>query len=391
MNYKNLSFSVLTAAFVFLVACAQNSSNSSNSSSENKTNDSIASQPKDSASQAIEKLNDIAKFISGYEVSKSSELYELTQTPEWKAYETEAKTAWARFDSIAKKYSDFSKSEITAPYDTIKSLFYPFSGPDFLFANIMFPNVSKMVLIGLEGPGSVPLIDKSSKDSLKTILALYRVAIEDVTQLSFFRTIDMKNELGNKEIDGTAPIIMLFLCRAGKEIVSVTPMYLNKDGVPTPVANTKPLKQATVVEIVYHDKGSNVNKMVTYLSTNVADPSLSQNAPFLKYLKNMDNNCVSFVKSATYLMHKSYFGIIRNTTLNKSAFILQDDSGIGYKYFNKDKWNIQLYGTYTKPIKLFEEFFEQDYYDAFQNGHPKKLKFRIGYSPKSNLLIAKRK
>jgi hypothetical protein len=90
-------------------------------------------------------------------------------------------------------------------------------------------------------------------------------------------------------------------------------------------------------------------------------------------------------------MHKPYFSIIRNTCLEKSVLILQDDSGIGFKYFNKDKWIIKLYGTYDKPIKLFGDSFEPDYLEAFKTSHPQPLSFHIGYSPRSNLLIAIKK
>jgi len=71
--------------------------------------------------------------------------------------------------------------------------------------------------------------------------------------------------------------------------------------------------------------------------------------------------------------------------------ILQDDSGIAFHYFDPLVWDIQLYGSYTKPIPLFEEFFEQDLYEAYQTRKVKKLNFRIGYHPQSNLLFAKRK
>lgn len=388
MNIKNLLIALFAVSIFIFSSCGQ-PSNSSTATQD--TLNKSTEVPKDSAGIAIEKLNNLAKFISGIPVDTSSELYSLTQTPDWKAYSEEAKSAWARFDSVASKYKEFSKSEIVTPHDTIKTLFYPFSGPDFLFANIMFPNVDKMILIGLEGPGSVPIINDASKDSLKTILALYKVAIEDVIQLSFFRTIDMKNELGNRAIDGTAPIIMLFLARSGKELVKVTQMYLNKEGKPTSVENAKTSVQPSVVEIEYREKGDAKIKTITYLSTNLADPSLSQNGPFLKYLKNVDNNCVTFVKSATYLMHKSYFSIIRNTCLNHSKLILQDDSGIAFKFFDTNNWKIQLYGTYSKPIKLFEEFFEEDYFQAFKENKAKPLHFRIGYSPKSNLLMAIKK
>lgn len=356
--------------------------------SANQNADTVKVQPKDSASVAIEKLNDIANFISGIPVNKSSFLYDYTQTPEWNEYASESKTAWARFDTVAGKYKAFSKSEIKEPYDTIKTLFYPFAGPDFLFANIMFPNVEKMILIGLEAPGTVPQIDSTLKDSLSKVLALYKVSIEDVIQLSFFRTIDMKNELGNSAINGITPIIMLFMARSDKEILEVDPMYLDKNGELKKTGKSKGHREASAVEILYRDKGASKIKQVVYLSTNLADPALNSNGPFLKYLNNIDDNVVTFVKSATYLMHKSYFSVIRNTCLKKSAFILQDDSGIGFKFFNKDKWNIKLYGTYSKPIKLFEEFFEEDYLTAFKEGKHKPLNFRIGYSPKSNLLIA---
>ncbi len=383
---KLFPISIITIIAVSIASCANNATNNKQNTS---SSDSIkVEQPKDSATLAFERLNDIGKFIMGAPVDKESQLYDLTQTPEWTEFSSVAQNAWSRFDSVSKRYKAFSHNEIKAPYDTIKTLFYPFSGPDFLFANIMFPNVEKMILIGLEGPGTTPQIDSTAKDSLSNILELYKQSIENVMQLSFFRTIDMKTELNNKEIDGTAPIIMLFVAQAGKELVKVTPEYLNKEGKLKPANKLNP---ATAVEILYRDKGSNKIKSIEYLSTNLADPALSQNKPFLKYLSKIDNNSVTFVKSATYLMHKSYFSIIRNTCFDKSAMILQDDSGIGYKFFKKDKWKIQLYGTYTKPIKLFEEFFEPDYFDAFKTEKVKPLHFRIGYSPKSNLLMAIRK
>lgn len=388
MKYRNIGLLSISIFLLLFSACGTSVSTSKD---ESKNSNSIQQMPKDSTTLVREKLNDIAKFISGIPLDKNSELYDLTQTPEWVDYSAESQTAWNRFDSVAAKYRAFSKSEIPAPYDTLKTVFYPFSGPDFLFANILFPDVEKMILIGLESPGSVPKIDSTVQDSLKNILELFKVSIEDVIQLSFFRTIDMKNELGNKIIDGTTPIILLFLARSGKEVVEVNPMYLNHDGILTKIEKTRPSMTASAVEILYHDKNDNKIKSIYYLSTNLADPSLSQNKPFVKFLENIDNNVITFVKSATYLMHKSYFSIIRNTCLNKSLLILQDDSGIGFKYFNKDKWEIRLYGTYIKPIKLFEDFFEPDYFEAFKSDNPKPLHFRIGYSPKSNLLMAIKK
>lgn len=334
------------------------------------------------------KLNDVANFIAGLEVRKESDLYALSQSEIWKKYHEESQKAWDNFKGVAEKYKSFSQNQLKSPFDTIKTLFYPFSGPDFLFANILFPKVENMVLIGLESPGSVPTFLNESPDSLNKILQLYKKAIEDVVQLSFFRTVDMAEELDNRAIDGTTPIIMLFLVRSGKEIVSVQKSYFSVEGEPV---KTDDNKIANAVVIKYREPGQEKLKNLTYISTNLADPSLKKNKPVLQYLKNIPSPTLTFVKSATYLMHKPYFSVIRNTCLNKSAIILQDDSGISFQYFDKEKWDFQFFGTYSKPIEMFSMFFQEDYLKAFKSTKAEPLDFRIGYNRSSNLLLATRK
>jgi hypothetical protein len=331
------------------------------------------------------KLNDISRFIAGMPLDTESELYPVTKTPEWIKYQKESDSAWIKFQRVSDKIKAWKNSEIPASTNKINTLFYPFGGPDYLFADIFFPNANNYILIGLENPGNVPKISTSKPAELKQELNLYKKAIEDVIQLSFFRTNDMKNELKSKTIDGAAPIIMLFLARSGKEVVNVTPMNLNELGKMVPSA-----KGGNAIDIAFKNPNDTFVRHVYYLSTNLADPSLGKNKPFMKYLGNIDSASYSFVKSATYLMHKNYFSIIRNTVLNKSVLILQDDSGIAYKYFKKDSWDISLYGVYEKPIELFNEFYEPDLLDAYKKSS-KPINFRYGYNRKSNLLLAVKK
>lgn len=335
----------------------------------------------------IQELTNIAKFIEGSAPDSSSKLNKYTQTQEWKAYSTEAKHAWTKFDDMSAKVISWKTAEIPATNNNIGTVFYPFGGPDYLFANVFFPNAKNYVLIGLENAGTVPQIDATNKDSLKYILNMYKQSIDDVVKLSFFRTLDMKTQLSKKALDGTTPIIMLFLAHAGKEIIEVKPMNLNDEGILTLATD----KKHEAVQIDFRNPGDSIVRHIIYLSTNLADPSLSKNTPFLKFFEKMDTkNTVSFVKSATYLMHKSYFSIIRNTVLNKSEMILQDDSGIAYKFFDKSKWDITLYGSYIKPIPLFKDFFEEDLLEAYKK-KSKPLDFRYGYSAKSGLLLANKK
>lgn len=331
-------------------------------------------------------LTDIAKFIAGIQVDSTSTLYTLSQTAEWKKYRAETDSSWAKFNRLSAKITTWKNKELPATDEAFETLFYPFGGPDYLFANIFFPKAKNFILMGLESPGAAPQIVDTKKDELKGMLNLYKKAIEDVIQLSFFRTVDMKEELKTQAIDGTTPIIMLFLARAGKEIVSVTPSTLDNEGKMVPSI----AKDRVSVDIAFKNPEDSVVRHVYYLSTNVADPTLSKNIPYMKYLENIDPQSKSFIKSATYLMHKSYFSIIRNTVLNKSLMVLQDNSGIAYKFYDKTKWDITLYGTYENPIPLFKDFYESDLSEAYKKAS-KPVDFRYGYNRKSNFLLAQKK
>jgi hypothetical protein len=333
-------------------------------------------------------LNDVALFIAGLPVDSASEFFTLSQTPQWKNYQKDADIAWGKFNKVADNIRTWKNREIARTNDSIETLFYPFGGPDYLFANIFFPNAKNYILIGLENPGNAPKINMVAKDSLKNALLLYKTTIEDVIQLSFFRTVDMNQELKTQTIDGTSPLIMLFLVRSGKQIVDVTPLNLDNSGKFISVA--RGAKKSTAVDIAFVTPGDNTVRHIYYLSTNLADPSLSQNKAFMAFLDNIDNTSYSFVKSATYLMHKSYFSIIRNTVLKKSKMVLQDDSGIAYKFYSKTKWNIHLFGVYEKPIPLFKDFFETDLSEAYKRGAT-PITFRYGYNRKSNMLLAELK
>ena len=95
-------------------------------------------------------------------------------------------------------------------------------------------------------------------------------------------------------------------------------------------------------------------------------------------------------------MHKSYFNKVRRTVLRRSRYILQDDSGIAMKYFQKGAWQFDYYGTYRRPINLFAKQYQPELTAAYRDTlhKPKALPFGTGYNWRqtdSNLLLAKRR
>jgi hypothetical protein len=100
------------------------------------------------------------------------------------------------------------------------------------------------------------------------------------------------------------------------------------------------------------------------------------------------------LKGASYLLHSANFSIIRNIILNGAKTVIQDDSGIAFRYFDKSKWDFKFFGDYVKPISLFSKNYQKDLDSVWHQQGSEKIGFGIGYNFKdnnSNLLIATKK
>ena len=109
----------------------------------------------------------------------------------------------------------------------------------------------------------------------------------------------------------------------------------------------------------------------------------------MAYIDKLDNATTTcFIKSASYLMHTTYFSMIRDAILTHVSAIMQDDSGIPWRFYDQSKWDIQLYGSFSEPISMFEKYPQPDLRDAYQTSQPKPINFRIGYARQSNLQLS---
>ena len=84
---------------------------------------------------------------------------------------------------------------------------------------------------------------------------------------------------------------------------------------------------------------------------------------------------------------------MRGLVLAKSRFVLQDDTGIPWRYYKKDKatWQAAFFGRYTKPIAIFHYNRQVDLAAAYADSlhRPGLLPFYLGYGLKkeSNLQL----
>ena len=135
-------------------------------------------------------------------------------------------------------------------------------------------------------------------------------------------------------------------------------------------------------------------KTIYYFSADLSDWKLNAKKAPLEFVRHL-GPLTTYVKSATYLMHKLYFSEVRRLVLRRSRYILQDDSGIAMKYFQKGAWQFNYYGTYHRPINLFAKHYQPELTAAYTDTlhKPKALPFGTGYNWRqtdSNLLLARR-
>jgi len=340
-------------------------------------------------------LNALADIMSG--ITDTSSIYKYVQnTPDFRSFSKNFDKRWKTYDSTRlmnlRKFKENEISKVVKPQST---LFYPFSGPDILHAQAFFPEADKYVMIGLEPVGSLPVFKKEETDSLDTYFSKVNTSLNAILKFSFFRTQSMKNDLKNEEVDGTLHLLFLFLKRTGNEFSSAKPVTVDSLGTVQYVKSFAELKKLRTntrgVEIKFVDVEKHP-KTLYYFSLNAADAGLKSNKGFVAYLKNM-GTVNTYLKGASYLMHKNYFSMIRNVILDQSQHVVQDDSGIGFHYFLEDdhQWAYSFFGQYLKPIPMFAEFYQKDLDSLYKKQGAKPIGFGIGYNFKdknSNFMIA---
>jgi hypothetical protein len=145
------------------------------------------------------------------------------------------------------------------------------------------------------------------------------------------------------------------------------------------------------VEIEFQGKEGPPRRL-SYYSVNLDDKHLSANHGFQAYVKEL-GSVKTLLKATSYMTHHPEFSNIRDLILAQSEAILQDDSGIPYKFYDSAVWQVRLFGEYERPYGSFRWLEQPSLRQAYQGPGVEPLPFRIGYGfhrVPSNLLLARR-
>ncbi len=333
----------------------------------------------------------MARFLAGLSGTEGSPFLELEKTEAWKVHRSELDHAWDAIEkSTMPAMRQFQAAELSAPSIEKSVAFYPFSGPDALMLTVFFPKNPTYVMVALEPAGTLPTVKQLSRGSLDTKLAAVRNTISSELHKSFFVTREMDRQFRGQVTDGLFAPILNLLVRSGHTILGYKYVRLNEKGEIVdrgPEVSTKASDKG--VEIDFSTDADHSIHKLFYFSVNLANDHMEKNPAFLAYLASL-KGVSTYFKATSYMTHQDLFSMIRNGVLEHSRTILQDDSGIPYKYFAGGEWHVTLFGGYSRPYGSFRWLEQPDLRKAYDTS-ARPLAFRIGYGfskVPSNLLLA---
>lgn len=337
--------------------------------------------------------NSVAKILAGENPDDTLFLKDLVNSNNFNYHKITFEDIWQKHVSELNKIDTWSKQFLNSE-DTV---FYPFGGPDFNYLDAFFPNCHFSVMIGLEKGGKIPFSDSLSITNYDQILDMVNQSIVTNIGFSFFRTISMSKDLAGY-LEGTLPIIMMFMSRHDYDIININPVYINDEGnfeytnKDEVYAHTMNKDFQNSYEIIYkkdNDDDDDYRKLY-YLSMDVSDSVINQQT-FSLMMQNYFNEQTTFLKAASYLLDRPQFNIIKAMILDNSQQIVTGPSGIQYRDFNTS-WDIKLFGNYVGPIRLFYDRQQPKLKEAYKNEQTQPIEFLFDYHTGSpSLLIARKK
>lgn len=283
-----------------------------------------------------------ARWIAGLEPPKAFEA-----SAEWRSYAQTENDRWTASAARIKAMEDWSAKELASLVPADRPVLYPFAGPDALHALALFGKCKRLFLIGLEGVGQLPDPKVAPASGYWSKLGASQ---SDLHRLGFFRTQEMATDYSKS---GVLPSIVGTIVRMGGKVTSV------RGG-----------------RVDYTNKAGDARR-IDYVSADLANAGLKTQTQLIADIHGLAPY-VTFLKAAMYLLGEPRFSYLRQTLLDESAAILQDDTGIPLKYFDA-KWAMRFYGAYEAPPPAYSDRAEEALKTALEHRAVAALPFGIGY------------
>ena len=310
----------------------------------------------------------------------------IAQSPRWATFAKEVTANWALYSQkIADPMSRWALAELPVEPDTV---FYPFSGPDFVTVHQLFPAAKRYVMMAMQNAERPLDLANIAPELLEPSLGVLTSAWQHFGDHGFYVTEYLERYLYSTRANiGASTFIVSFLSLQGFEIERVVPIQVAADGTLQELSPDTPRWRSVRIE------ASKQGKLITvdYLKIDLSNEGLQAAPQNLTLINTLTPNPVLF-KAASHLPQNVGFSMIVNQILERSPLIVQDETGI--KYTNLlQSYRVALFGKFVAAHHAFSSY-HVDLAKAFaQRDDTKPLDFRFGYFKDGSyaLMIASRK
>lgn len=289
------------------------------------------------------------------------------------ANKQQADTAWQFYQkNMGEPMKHWSLQEMHfAQKDTV---FYPFSGPDFVTVSQLYPNADRYVMVAMQMAGEPAVLESMSATRAQNFQSKFLREWMKFSRLGFFRTDDLNEDLRDKYAQiGVTTILITFALYSGYDVTDAYPIahdpqtnqFVKTDG---------PWKS---VRLMLKKAGKAV--VLDYVSLNLSDGFLGQDEPMRLWLNRETKNPV-LIKAASHLLQDANFSILRDQLVANATMVVQDETGLNYSYLSQIG-PVDLYGGFLYPHELFNRKKQESLALAYKESkNVKPLPFAFSYN-----------
>ncbi len=285
----------------------------------------------------------------------------------------QADGAWQFYQqNMGRAMSEWAHTEINQSAGT--TLFYPFSGPDFVTAAHLFPQATRFVMVAMQAAGEPAVLSNMSSTRAQNFQTKFLREWMKFSRLAFFRTDDLNEDLRDKHAQiGVTTILITFALYMGYDVHDVYPITLDSKSGQF-IQTTGDWKS---VRLVMSKGGKPV--MLDYVSLDLSDSHLSQTEPMRAWLDRESRNPV-LLKAASHLLQETYFSVLRDILVANAKMVVQDETGLNYTYLSQIG-PVSLYGGFLYPHELFNRKKQESLAQAYKDSkNVKPLPFAFSYN-----------
>jgi len=259
-----------------------------------------------------------------------------------------AQAGWWRYqETIGAPLSAWVKSAI--PTKVTGTVFYPFSGPDFVTLTQIFPDADRYVMVAMQAAGKPAEPEKMATVRALSFQNKFLNEWLKFGRLGFFRTHDLNDDqVDDVSRIGVSTIIKTFAVYSGYDVLDVYPIAFDAK---TNTFEKTSTDQWRSVRLLLNKGGKPVT--IDYVSLDLSDGYLSQHAPIRDWLAREAANPV-LLKAASHLLQETYFSLLREILIKHATLVVQDETGLNYDDLTRIG-PVDLYGRFLFPHELFNK------------------------------------